>query len=51
MLKLGRDESVCWLKVITDGIWSEEAVPSDWRDQYQVTGGNSYLSLSKRRKI
>ena len=36
MLKLGGAESVCWLKIIADGIWRTEMVPSDWMKQMLI---------------
>ena len=33
MLKLGEEESVRWLKLISDQIWGDETVPGDWRKQ------------------
>ena len=36
MLKLGGAESVRWLKIIADGIWRTEMVPSDWTKQLPI---------------
>ena len=33
MLKIGANETVYWLKVISDQIWEMETIPSDWKNQ------------------
>ena len=36
MLRLGGEESIRWLKLVSDVIWREESVPADWRSQLLV---------------
>ena len=36
MLKLGGDESVQWLKLLSDCIWREETIPNDWKSQLLI---------------
>ena len=36
MLKLGGEESVRWLKAISDGIWKEDSIPGDWKRQLLI---------------
>ena len=36
MLKIGANETVYWLKVISDQIWEMETIPSDWKNQIIV---------------
>ena len=36
MLRLGGEETICWLKSIFDAVWESESVPEDWKSQILV---------------